>query len=456
MLPIARGLIALLTATVFTTLGWADSLSDIYQSALQNDPVMRAARASLKANREGKNISRAALLPQIAISGEYSESENNEKQRLGYIGQSDSKEVRYGASLSQALFDMPSWYKFQGGKALSAGAEAQFAADQQNLIMRVSQAYLNALRAHDNKQTRNAEQRAIERRLEQTRERFEVGLVPITDVHEAQAVFDDARVNSLEAQGALTIAFDALEVLTGNSHTVLSGLINRFEATPPSPAGSQDWVELAINQNFQLKVAKLGRDAARSEARAATAARLPKITGTAAYFDSDSDFNSDSDLNSALGSYNSKADGHKFEVSVSMPIWRGGAVDATRRQAKQQSIQYSENFVAAKRNTIQSARSTHQLVVTNAARVKARKQAITSADSALKATQAGYEVGTRTIIDVLTAQRLLYQAQRNYANARYDYILSMMGLKEVAGQLSPEDIFELDAWLDSSIAISRQ
>ena len=444
-----KNLSALLCALVMSSFGWADSLTDIYQSALQNDPVSRAARAAFKANQETQNITRAALLPQLAASANYSELKTDEKQRLGYIGEANSEEIRYGVSLSQAIFDMPSWYQFQSGKALSASAKAQFSADQQKLIMRVSQAYLNVLRAYDNKETRNAEQRAISQRLEQTKERFEVGLVAITDVHETQAFYDDAVVNSLEAQGALNIAFEALQVLSGTRHSVLSGLAESFKATAPAAESSQDWVDLAVNHNFQLRAAELGKDAAYSQAKAAAMARLPKITGTASYFDSDSD------VTNALGGYDSLADGHQFGVSVTMPIWLGGGVDATRRQAKQQAIQSDENFIAAKRNTIQSARSQHQLVVTNGARTKARKQAITSADSALKATQAGYEVGTRTIIDVLAAQRTLYQAQRNYANARYDFILSMMGLKEVAGQLSPDDIYQLNGQLDPSIVIAR-
>jgi outer membrane protein len=138
-----------------------------------------------------------------------------------------------------------------------------------------------------------------------------------------------------------------------------------------------------------------------------------------------------------------------------MPIWMGGSVDAQRRQAKQRSIASIESYTATKRNVIQSSRSMHQLVLTNTARVKARKQSITSADSALQATQAGYEVGTRNIVDVLVAQRSVYQARRNYANARYDYILSMMRLKEVAGQLSPDDIYQLNSSLDPQLAVAK-
>jgi outer membrane protein len=456
---VKQGLFAISTTLLVAQISWADSLKDIYETALQNDPVLSAARASFNADREIQSISRAALLPQISISGEYTEAESNENsQQIVVIqdqaipsirnGLIDSNQTRYSATLTQAIFDMSSWYRFRGGKALSQSAKAQFAADQQSLIIRVSQAYFNALRAHDNMETRKAEERAIQRQLEQTRERFEVGLLPVTDVHEAQAVFDDAAVNSLEARGALNIAFEALEVLTGKSHSVLAGLMDNFAATNPTPEVSEAWVDLAMGNNFQLKVAELGKDAAYNEAKAAAAARLPKITGRASYFDSDSD-------GVSFGSpFESVQDGHQFAVSISMPIM-GGGVDAQRRQAKQRAIQSGEGYTAAKRNTVQSARSRHQLVITNAARVKARKQAITSANSALEATQAGYEVGTRNIVDVLVAQRTVYQARRNYANARYDYILSMMSLKEVAGQLSPDDVFTLNAWLDPQLVIAR-
>ena len=364
------------------------------------------------------------------------------------LGLIDSETTAYNATLSQAIFDMPSWYNFQGAKKLSQSARAQFAADQQSLIIRVSQAYFTVLRAYDNLQTRNAEELAIQRQLEQTGERFEVGLLPVTDVHEAQAAFDDAAVNRLEARSAVNIAFEGLQVLTGQDHQVLAGLKDNFTASAPVPETNEDWVDLALANNFQLKVAELGKDAAYNQAKAAAAVRLPKISGRASYYDSDAE-------GTNLGNpFESLQDGHQYVISISMPIW-GGGVDAQRRQAKQRSIQSAESYTAAKRNTVQSARSKHQSVITNAARVKARRQAITSADSALSATQAGYEVGTRNIVDVLVAQRTLYRAKRNYANARYDYILSMMALKEVAGQLSPEDIASLNAWLDPQLVIAK-
>ena len=450
-----QGLFAICTTLIAAQISTADTLNDIYESALLNDPVLRAARASFNAERETKNIARGALLPQLAISGDYTESEINDNPPSVSTGLIDTNTTTYGVSLSQAFFDMPSWYSFKSGKALSDSAQAQFAADQQSLIIRVSEAYFNVLRAYDNLQTRSAEQRAIQRQLEQTRERFEVGLLPVTDVHEAQAVFDDAAVNSLEARGALNIAFEGLQVLTGRDHEALAGLTDTFMATNPEPLSNQEWVDFAIGNNFQLKVAELGKDAAYNSAKAAAAARLPKITGRASYYETDADSIIYTDGISSAGPIETQQDGHSFVVSVTMPIWMGGSVDAKRRQAKQSSIASKEGYTATKRNVIQASRSLHQLVLTNTARVKARKQSITSADSALQATQAGYEVGTRNIVDVLVAQRSVYQARRSYANARYDYILSMMRLKEVAGQLAPDDIYQLNGWLDPQLVIAK-
>ena len=465
MFNVRQGFLTLCSVLLMAQSSAADSLKDIYELALQGDPTLRAARANFQVGRETENIRRAYLLPVISASADFTRTERNSESSQVYSfiqdepflskSFSDSDTTSYGISLTQAIFDMPAWYQFQSGKALSESASAQFASDQQSLILRVSRTYLDALRAFDNNETRKAEQRAIQRQLEQTQERFEVGLLPITDVHEAQAIYDDALVNSLEAQGALNIAFDALQVLTGQNHDSLSGLKDGFMAVNPEPLDGQDWVSFSLNNNYQLKVAELGKDSSYNQSKAATAQLYPKITASARYSDTDSDGTQTSYLPTESSSgVSSLSDGHSFGVSLSMPIWASG-INSGRRQAKQRSIAANENFEVAKRNTAQTARSRHQLVITNTARVKARKQAIISAESARNATQAGYEVGTRNIVDVLAAQRSVFQAKRNYANARYDYIFAMMGLKEVAGQLSPDDIYQLNAWLDPSLPVTK-
>lgn len=448
----------------------AESLKAIYEIAMAQDPVIAAARASYRADSEVRNQTRAGLLPRITANTSYTDSTSEMRDLDSFFVQDNKTKTdtkRYGINLSQALFDLPAWYTFQRGKDLTASAKAQFGSDQQNLILRVSEAYFNILRAFDNTETRDAEQRAIQRQLEQTRERYEVGLVPITDVHEARAVFDEAAVNSLESRGALRIAFEELQVLTGRRHQILAGLGEQFLAPAPEPVESEAWVDFALNNNFQLKVAMLAKQAAQNNAKAQKYQHLPKLSLSMGYDKNDSEGTqngisgvkipglSDNSLEASSRDINRQTDGSSIQLNLSMPIYSGGLLHSQRRQSAHRADSAQQNYIAARRNTVQTARSAHQRVMTNSARVSARKQSIVSAQSALKATQAGYEVGTRNIVDVLVAQQTLYRARRNFANTRYDYILSMMRLKQVAGQLSPEDIYQLSAWLQPQMVVQR-
>ena len=437
MLSINKFLLFIPLIVLISTSANAETLADIYQLALKNDPIAGAAKATYKANKETLKQGKAVLLPQLNASSSKVEPESDENI--------DPITTTYRASLSQSVINVPAWFQFRSAKNMDQAAEAKFSAQQQSLIIRVSESYFNVLRAYDNKQTRQAEELAIQRQLEQVTERFEVGLLPITDVHEIQAIFDDARVNSLEAKGALDIAFEQLQFLSGKNHNQLAGLKDSFSAEVPSPISAESWVQFALANNFELRASQLTQQAADETAKAAKAQHLPKVTISADYS------KRDSEATASAGAIMSEETA--INLNLSMPIFSGGLTSSQARQASFQAQTAEQNYIAAKRNTMQAARSNHQSAITNAARVKARKQAITSAESALKATQAGYEVGTRTIVDVLLAQRTLFQAKRNYSNARYDYILSMMRLKQVAGQLSPEDIFELNNWLSSEIII---
>lgn len=416
----------------------AETLADIYSSAVKNDPIAGAAKANFMANKETLKQGRAVLLPQLTASRLNVEPASSEK--------AEADKTTYTASLSQSLFNIPAWFHFQSAKKMDQVAEAEFATQQQALIIRVSESYFNVLRAYDNKMTRKAEELAIQRQLEQIKERFEVGLIPITDVHEIQAIFDDATVNSLEADGALDTAFEMLQILTGKNHGQLAGLKDSFSAEAPDPISSASWVEFALANNYQLKASQLTQQAAIHSAKAVKAEHLPKITVSADY--------SKRDIEATTSAEAIVTEQTAINLNLTMPIFSGGLTSSLARQSDYRAQAAEQNYIATKRNTMQTARSNYQSTITNVARVKARKQAITSAESALKATQAGYEVGTRNIVDVLMAQRTLFQAKRNYANAKYDYILSMMRLKQVAGQLSPEDILELNNWLSPMIVIS--
>ena len=233
MLSINKMFSLITLIALVSTSAKAETLVDIYQSALKNDPIAGAARATYKANKETLKQGRAVLLPQLVAS--------STRVKPKSIDVDNPDKTIYTASLSQSLFNVPAWFQFQSAKKMDQVAEANFATQQQSLIIRVSESYFNVLRAYDNKQTRKAEELAIQRQLEQVTERFEVGLLPITDVHEIQAIFDDATVNSLEANGALDIAFEQLQVLSGKNYSQLAGLKDDFIAkacllyTSPSP-----------------------------------------------------------------------------------------------------------------------------------------------------------------------------------------------------------------------------
>ena len=439
MLSINKFLLFIALIVLISTSANAETLADIYQLAVKNDPIAGAAKATYKANKETLKQGKAVLLPQLNASSSKVEPESDDN--INPIT------TTYRASLSQSIINVPAWFQFRSAKNMDQAAEAKFSAQQQSLIIRVSESYFNVLRAYDNKQTRQAEELAIQRQLEQVTERFEVGLLPITDVHEIQAIFDDARVNSLEANGALDIAFDQLQVLSGKSHNQLAGLKDGFNAEAPIPAAAESWVEFALANNFELKASQLTQQAAVETAKAAKAQHLPKVTISADY--------SKRDIEATASAGAMMTEETAINLNLTMPIFSGGLTSSQSRQASYQAQNAEQNYIATKRNTMQAARSNYQSAITNAARVKARKQAITSAESALKATQAGYEVGTRNIVDVLLAQRTLFQAKRNYSNAKYDYILSMMRLKQVAGQLSPEDVYELNNWLNTNTIIRR-
>lgn len=440
----------------------ADTLQETYLLALDNDHQLKADEAEYRAGLEAKVIGRSALLPQISATAQYSETEYD---TTGFSttptpGNRTSKiendTESYSVSLTQPLFNMPAWFGYKQGVSLSKLAESQFSADQQSLIIRVSEGYLNVLSAVDNLETAMAEENALSHQLEQTRQRFEVGLTAITDVHEAQAAYDTAVATTLEARGNLGIAFEQLEVLTGKPTDTIAPLVDTFPVTNPEPMARHYWVDFAVQNNYNLKVAKLNAEASRQNARAKTSVHLPTLTGSYSYTDRD---DSNTDITSAGVTFpaDSRTDDSKtIAIQLDVPIFSGLRTSGERRQAHEQYMQNQELYNQAQRDTIQAARSLHLSVVTDVAQVKARKQATISNQSALEATQAGYEVGTRNLVDVLVAQRSLYQAQRNYDTSRYEYILNMLKLKEVAGNLTPEDILKLNQWMDETKQVTRE
>ena len=436
----------------------SESLLDIYEIALDNDAQLRAETAQYRADLELKTLALAPLLPQVNTGASRS-MRDSESTRLSIIDFQDGNVViadqttgsrtyttRYDISLSQTLFDLSAWFDWKAGSERSKQAEATVAAAQQNLIVRVSEAYFGVLRAQDNLRAAKAQERALARQLEQTRQRFNVGLIAITDVYEAEARHDLAGVTRIVEENNVAVALERLSVLTGQQHGQLQLLSDEFTPELPMPTDRSAWVDFALENNYELAAVRFAEEAARQNAKSRQMGHAPRVSAQVSYSESDTT-GTVTPPNAFNLPPNSEGEDESFQIRLDMPLYAGGAISANRRRAAEQFNAARENRINLTRNTITASRSLHMTVTSDVARVKARKQAIKSTQSALDATVAGYEVGTRNIVDVLNAQNAVFAAQRDYANSRYDYVLSSMRLKENAGTLSPEDIAALEAFL---------
>jgi outer membrane protein len=422
----------------------AETLVDIYKLALNNDATLKQAEATYRATVEIETLSSSTLLPSIEGNGSYSENDS---------GVSDTTTSKgYSLSLSQKLFDLPAWFSYKRGKQVSKQAQAQLAYDQQDLIIRVATAYFDVLRARDNLKTSKAQEQANQRQLERTQRRYDVGLIPIADVHEAKARYDSTLVNRLTDEGALASSYEALTILTGQTHVRLHLLRKDFPIVKPNPVALDEWVQFALKQNQSLKAAHYGMDAAKLAAASSKMGHLPTVTANIQINDqktsSPDRYNTNDNVRN--GSLNARTDSKTISINLSVPIYSGGRISSLQRQAKELYNIALQEKIKVERTIVRDTRTSHIDTTTHVARVKARSQAIVSTRSALMGTQEGYEVGNRNITDVLNAQSSLYQSISDYANARYDYVLSMLKLKQAAGMLSPADVYDINKWLRSA------
>lgn len=406
----------------------AGALSDIYQQALDQDPQLKASEAASKAGAEALPQSRAGLLPSISLTGNttWIEAETASYNNHGYT-----------VSLSQPLFSASSWFTYQQGIAQSEVASLQFDQAQQNLILRVITNYLAVLRAQTALETLQAQERAIKRRLDQVNAQFDVGLIAITDVQEAQATYDNAKVARILAEGDLDNSFQGLERLTGQPVGTIDPLSKEYPIENITPIEPQPWLDKARAGNLSLKVAEANTVAARRQSQAASSGHLPTLSLTASH---------DRDKGKNSGN-NDWEETNQVGLTLSMPIFSGGATSSLSRQAEYGFAQARFNQDDALRGVTQEVRNLLRNLQTDVLSVAARKQSILSSETALRATEEGFNVGTRNVVDVLQAEQQLYSAQRDYANARFDYIQNLFSFKQQIGTLSPEDVIGLDQWM---------
>ncbi|MGM0594809.1 MAG: TolC family outer membrane protein [Pseudomonadota bacterium] len=420
----------------------AEDLLDIYRLALDNDPQLRAAEAANRAAQQGRDQTRASLLPQVNLSANITRNnqevtESNAPQ-FSPTGEVDYTSQGYTLSLTQSLYHHDYYVQLRQTDASIARADAEYEATRQGTILRVAQAYFNLLAAEDNLATAEASKRAIEQQLRQTEQRFEVGLSAITDVHEAQAGYDAAVAAELAAQSQLDVAREELRAIIGLAPVSLDPLKDEVPLLNPKPNDIGQWVDRAREQNLSLLAAEAATRVAAEEMNRRKAGHYPTLDLFANLNHNDT---TDYDLRG------SKTDSTQIGVQLNVPIYSGGLTTAQTREARELYAQATETLEQQRRTTTRDTRSAYLAVTTGISQVKARRQALSSAQTALEATQAGFEVGTRTAVDVLNAQQARFQAQSEYYRARYDYILATLQLKQAAGTLNEADLAEVNNWL---------
>jgi outer membrane protein len=438
LITFSAGLILFACTSAFA----ADNLLDIYQLAQENDPQFKAAQAAHDAALEAKPQSRALLLPTLSFNAQASRQREDIKSSSSAIFSTDTTYATikgYSLSLNQPLFNTEYFTQLRQADATVGQADAELSAAEQDLIIRVAQSYFDVLAALDNLEFVRAEKNADERQLEQTKQRFDVGLIAITDVHEAQAAYDLAVAQEIEAENQVSSSREALSELTGQLHKELANLTDKMELISPDPTNIDSWSNTALKQNFSLIAEEFAVKAAREEVKLQRSGHYPTIDITANHGYTDIGGGS-------LGARETEDD--TIGVELNLPLFSGGAVNSRVRQAIQLLEQAQDNLEQQRRATLRQSRDAYKNTLAAIKRVKAFNQAVISAQSALDATEAGLEVGTRTTVDVLNSRQELFLARQNYARSRYDYLLNTLKLKQAAGILGAADLENINSWIE--------
>jgi outer membrane protein len=430
-------------ALLVPSLASANELSRIYQLAVENDTQLQAAMGARDAALAGNPQARGALLPQVNGVGSFGTqrdeitSENVDPFTPGEETASTTSEpYNLTLSLRQVLFDAAAWSRWQQADANGAAAWATYRLAEQNLAVRVTEAYFNLLGAADNVRFADAEKKAVERQLELAKKRFEVGLSAITDVQEAQARYDLTVAQMIEAEQALTTAQTAVSEITGAADASIVPLKDEIPLLGPNPDSVNEWLKTASEKSLEIRLANAQVRAASEDVDVRRAGHYPTLSAVGSQ-----------SLGESAGFNRGEYEQSRIGVELNVPIFAGGTTQAGVNAAQGTLAQRRAELEGKKRSVERNTRTAYQGVIAGVSRVKAYTQAVVSNQTALEASEVGLEVGARTAVDVLNAQRELYRAQRDYSKSRYDYLLNILKLKQSAGQLAVKDLNEIDALL---------
>jgi outer membrane protein len=439
----------------------ADLLA-VYQRALQNDPQLREAEANRLAALESKPQALAALLPQLNGNGtagqERDKGSSNQVETVQVGGHNVSESFpfngritttthHYGLDLRQSLFSWQNWVALRRADSQVAQAEADYQAAQEDLMARVAQRYFDVLAAQDDLDAQEANLASVNRQLEQAEKRYEVGYVAVTDVEEARAAHDSGAAAVIAAKRQLASAQELLREITGDLFDHLARPIEPFALDDPDPSSEERWVEMALQQNLSLVSSRLAADIARENVSSARAGHLPSLDLVGSRYRTTVGGEYTNANDTPYGSTSTDQYQNIIGLQFTIPIYSGGAISSQVRQAVYQHRAAKERVERVARQTEHDARDAYLGVLSEISRVKALRRAVESNTIALNATEAGYEAGTRTAVDVLASRRQWVQAQTDYSRSRYDYMINVLHLQQAAGILSEQSLHRLNGLL---------
>ena len=433
--------------TGFSAMSQAENLLQVYQQARISNPDLRKSAADRDAAFEKINEARSPLLPQLGLGADYSYT-NGFRDSNGV----NSNVTSGSLQLTQVLFDMSKWRALTLQEKQAGIQDVTYQTDQQSLILNTATAYFKVLAAIDTLSYTEAQKQAIYRQLDQTTQRFNVGLVAITDVQNARSQYDAVLANEVTARNDLDNAVEELRQVTGNYYPELASLnVDGFKTNKPSAVNAL--LKEAESRNLSLLQARLSQDLAREQIRQAQDGHLPTLSLSASSGVSNTSYDGSKTRDNAQYRDND-AGQNKIGLSFSLPLYQGGMVNSQVKQAQYNFVGASEQLESAHRSVVKTVRSSFNNVNASISSINAYKQAVVSAQSSLDAMEAAYSVGTRTIVDVLDATTTLYNAKQQLSNARYNYLINELNIKSALGTLNEQDLVALNNTLGKSIPTS--
>jgi outer membrane protein len=441
----------------------AADLLAVYQRALQNDPQLREAEANRLASLEAKPQALSALLPQLAgnaaVSREHDSGTSTITQPLSsppgpvilqtypFDGRIITTTHKYGIDLKQNLFRWENWVALQRADAQVAQAEADYQAAQQDLMTRVAQRYFDVLAAQDDLEAQQVALTSIQRQLDQAESRFQIGLIAITDVEEARAAHDSGAAAVIAAKRSLASTQELLREITGDAFDWLARPIEPFELANPDPISEDRWVDMALQQNLALVSSRLAADIARENISSARGGHYPSLDLVGSRYKMTTNGVDTFTDGTPAGGTTLDQQQRTIGLQLTFPIYAGGMVSSQVRQAVYLHRAAKERVERVARQTEHDARDSYLGVLSEISRVKALRRAVESNATSLRATESGYEAGTRTAVDVLQSRQLWVQAQTDYSRSRYDYMLNVLKLQLAAGTLSQQSLERINGLL---------